>query len=381
MSALFGQSSIQSNGSGNHQNLNTREQPPWFQNTKKRTIPNHLVPKKKVGFQISTGTTSKGSKKGMSLPSGSDSSSSFNLWSFGSNQRKSGSQGNILERTNSIGLYDTSSGDIDDTINNALNEEFSLYPNGDDVPPSRSLYDLNDEILVSVNKPTQHADSFINKDPKDFNNVFNINEDFSEMKPKESIKSVNPLSNKESAILVFGYPENMCSQVIQHFHEFGNILEKFDIKQQKKFYSNLSHTSKLVPIFSGKSWVKITYDNPSSAADALQENGSVFNGALLGVIPYSKDAIEKLQKRKLTDEEDIGGGTEFVSIQNKMNKETEDLTTQNTTHASKVTIKDGHMFFMKPQEVNNSGKPEDKKDKNLGFVGNIFKYVFGFNEL
>nr|3P3D_A Chain A, Nucleoporin 53 [Meyerozyma guilliermondii] len=116
------------------------------------------------------------------------------------------------------------------------------------------------------------------------------------------------LSNGELAILVFGYPETMANQVIAYFQEFGTILEDFEVLRKPQAMTVGLQDRQFVPIFSGNSWTKITYDNPASAVDALLENGAVFNGVLLGVIPYTKDAVERLQKRKLTSSEDIGSG-------------------------------------------------------------------------
>ena len=63
--------------------------------------------------------------------------------------------------------------------------------------------------------------------------------------------------------------------------------------------NNNTITNKIVPIFSGKHWIKLTFDNPNSALQALQENGNVFNGSIIGVVPYHKSIIEKLENRKI----------------------------------------------------------------------------------
>ena len=63
--------------------------------------------------------------------------------------------------------------------------------------------------------------------------------------------------------------------------------------------NNNTITNKIVPIFSGKHWIKLTFDNPNSALQALQENGNVFNGSMIGVVPYHKSIIEKLENRKI----------------------------------------------------------------------------------
>lgn len=409
MSSLFGQN-IVNNNNVQQPGINVdNQQPVWFQNQKRRTIPNHLVPKKKTGFQI---TTSSGRGKnnesiGVLGPGGSgssyltsnDSNSSalaskdqFSLVSFGNQQRKSLS---LLDKNGSVTLFDNELTKYDETINETLHEEPYIHANGDDLPPTRSIYDLNDEILASLNKPVQHIDSFINKDPKNFNNVFNKADGVADKEAavtQEKRKSINPLVNNEAAILVFGYPESISNQIIQHFKEFGDILENFEVNQKKNSLLNISHQqqSKLVPIFSGKSWVKITFDNPASAADALQENGAVFNGVLLGVIPYNKNSIEKLQKRKLTDSEDIGGRNNNFSFLGTTTPE-DSTGTPNaaptapanpSSYTTRLDIKDGSQFFLKTDgdqsKINGQQNPNEEK---LGFFGKVSKYVFGFHEL
>lgn len=398
-------------------------QPTWFQNHKKRVIPNHLVPKKKPGFQIAASATSKSKKDselGKSSSSGSSSSAlfsssndQFNILSFGSQLRKSGTvslANGIVDRRSSVGtLFDTTANELtryDETFNETVVDDLynTSLSYGEDMPPTRSIHDLNNEILISLNKPVQQIDSFINKDPKNFNNVFNrdgaTNEDIADgairkVSVEERRASINPMVHSESAILVFGYPESLSNQVIQHFKEFGDILEKFEVNQ--KVNSLLNNSSqvkgKIVPIFSGNNWVKITFDNPASAVDALQENGVVFNGVLLGVIPYSKNAIEKLQKRKLTDSEDIGGGNIDLSTLNvNLNEEKDDTKKSNTaapnaqanptTYTTRLDVKDGSQFFLKADgdqlKNNNNNKAKDEK---LGLLGSVTRYIFGFHEL
>lgn len=400
---LFSQpiSGISNQTSNNNINMNiNNKQPAWFQNPKKRTIPNHLVPKRKSGFQLTSTSTSKKDADTKNDTLKSNNSSQFNLLSFGASQRKALTSSGSLDRTNSVGsLYDTSVGDIskyEKTLNETLSDDFSLYNNDDDLPPSRSIYDLNDEILISLNKPTNtHADAFINKNPKNFNNVFNKDDSFNsnqEQVLEENLKS-NPLQNAESAILIFGYPESMANQVISYFQEFGTILEEFEVTKQKntllKYYqtnNNPNKKNQIVPILSGRSWVKITFDNPSSAIDALQENGCVFNGVLLGVIPYSKDAIEKLQKRKLEEGEDIGGGIEYqlnsFDKSKKPDRITGDSNDIQSNYITKLDIRDGTSLFLNPNSTDPTKSEEDKKkEENLGVVGKVFRYFFGFNEL
>lgn len=321
-------------------------QPEWFNNHKKRTIPNHLAPKKKPGFHINSASKNNNTRRSISgssdgsLPGGSTVSTKeqFNVLSFGSQQKKNIS---VTDRTV---LFDET-----------IDESFDLNQTNDDLPPTRSIYDLNDEILFS--KPKQNVDSFISKDPKNFNNVFNRDV------PAKVVEAVVTPKTIESAVLVFGYPENLSSQVIQYFKEFGDIMEEFEV-------GNFSSNSKaIIPIFSGKNWVKITYDNSNSAFDALQENGSVFNGILLGVIPYNKISIEKLKKRKLTDFEDFGK-VDLGSYRKPSEGEVQGEV------AVRLEIKDGSEFFLKATE-----EAKNVNVEKLGWGSLIARYLFGFHEL
>ncbi|EGW35520.1 uncharacterized protein SPAPADRAFT_58752 [Spathaspora passalidarum NRRL Y-27907] len=333
----------------------------WYtQNQKKRTIPNHLIPKKKPGFQITASTTSK--KKSSKSPTTSSGlllgdSHQFNMLSFGNQQRK----------TISSGIFD----DDDTTIDNS-EEGNSLLVYQDDLPPNKSLFELNEK----VNKPIDQIDSFINKDPRKFSNLFNKNE---EVEPVPVVKPENQLSHSESAILVFGYPESLSNQVIQLFKQFGDILEDFQINKTKSLYTTQAN-NKVVPIFSGPNWVKITYDNPTSAIEALQENGTVFNGVLLGVIPYHKSALENLQKRSLIDKENIGEMNLNIQLpaQESESKSSDVAPPTTDPYNARLDIKEGKQFFVAPEGT------ELKKPNNserLSWIGTISKYVFGFHDL
>ncbi|CCE80063.1 Piso0_003160 [Millerozyma farinosa CBS 7064] len=407
MSTLFGSGNTAGSGeplfnqtsggiSGSKESNISGKQPQWFQNTKRRTIPNHLLPKKKTGFHITSSAT-KRENKSKTDGTGSQGSGQFNLLSFGTTQRKALTAGSTADRANSVGsLFDTSSGDIsrvDKSASEIFHDEPSVAQFEDDAPPSRSIYDLNDEVLISLDKPSNaNNDYFLNKDPKNFNNVFNrdgTSAPATEKSAQDDLKN-NPLEHSESAILVFGYPETMANQVISYFQEFGTILEDFEVTKRHNTLARFQNSSNngqkkpFIPIFSGKSWVKLTYDNPSSALDALQENGSVFNGVLLGVIPYTKDAIEKLQKRKIEKNEDIGGGLKTDLLFSEKNREQTLIDTGNTqtSYASKLELKDGSKFFLSPEAPGTSKAEEEKKaTNNQGLISNFLRFFFGFNEL
>lgn len=381
MSSLYSKESMSQTGESN--------EPAWFQSHSKKVISNHLSQKKRLPFQLSSVAGKKDSKTNGSDRSKADGSSEFNMASFGTKTHKNSASGIDT-------LMLILNGDNNDTI--LENDDIPLYSNSEDLPPTRSLYDLNDEVMISLNKPVQLTDSFINKDPRQYANVFSKEESFrSKVDDNKVLK--NPLLNSEAAILVFGYPENMANQVIAHFLELGTILEKFEASKDstalaKKTLSTFTGSfplskgvkaeTRVVPIFSGHSWVKITYDNPSSAMDALQESGTVFNGVLIGVVPYTKDAVEKLQKRKLTQQEDIGGGVSAYSSSPNSKGEKGILREKNdiqSTYAKRLDIKDGSGLFLTSQNNGTTPAKDAKSAQNLGIWGTVSNFFFGFYDL
>lgn len=402
---MFGQSTL-----GSQEMMsNGSSQPRWTSNHKKRIIPNHLVPTKKTGFHLSTSTGSKNKKNdgngNLDKSSSLVSTDQYNILSFGSQRRKTIGQQIPFDKS---ALFDTTSVDLtrmDDTGNDSIYED-NIVSMGEDMPPTRSIHDLNDEILVGLNKPTQ-SDSFINKDPQQFRSIFNRDQDPSLTNLNANSDKMNSLTTNESAVLVFGYPESISELVIQHFQDFGTILENFDSKTSTNSLLSIDkdRQHKIIPIFSGKNWVKITFDNPESAIEALQENGIVFNGCILGVIPYSKDAIEKLQKRKLSKVEDIGGKIDLSSIStlddnnlktnnnnntninkvvntkgNNNNKANNSINNTNSV-TTKLDIKDGSKFFLKSEEELKSINNTKSSNNNLTLIQKATKFLFGFHEL
>lgn len=349
-----------------------RDDPTWFHNPTKRIIPNHLVPKRKLGFALTTPkkndlAASKTLAKGFGT-------TDFNLISFGNlTHRPSASLDTLLLQV----------GEDTTILENA--DDLPLYNDGEDLPPARSVYDLDNE--TAFRKPTEHAESFINKDPRGFPNAFSSNKATPSV-AKEHAGSDNTERHNEAAILVFGYPEHMANQVISYFAEFGKILEDFEVtrssKKQGFALSSLTssvlfpHTEKpaRAPIFSGKSWVKITYENLALVSDALQESGSVFNGALIGVVPYTKDAVGKLQNRRLSPLEDIGGGYEVPSA-----LKVDDVVGEaaDSGYLKKIELKDGAKMFLK---ANAPGSEDAKKEtRKLGIMDTVTNFLFGFHDL
>ena len=389
---------------GNPGGVQHTNNPSWFQNTKKRVIPNHLVPKKKPGFLISAPASS---GSGGALASKRDLKTAthqttrtnpFNMISFGTNSAGSAANTSGFRHASaSVGsLHDAFMlGDAtkyDDTVNETISDDYVLFNPLEDLPPSRSLYDLNDDVLQSLNAPSNLlSDLSLSKDPKMFNNVFSGSKpEVPTMQDRTLADSPDdPRSGREAAVLVFGYPEKMANQVIQHFQTYGNVLEEFEAtKSRRQFAQYIDNTStnpnRIAPLFTGNSWVKLTYDDANAAANALNENGTVFNGVLLGVIPYNKHAIEKLQKRTISAEEDVGGGLESLMCgQRALPKPIglKSAVTSDSMHANRLDIKDGSGLFLHAKNAADAAKDSASQRGVTSILSSVSRYLFGINEL
>lgn len=394
-------SSLFANSTGSSQPLHgstESREPMWLQSNTKRVIPNHLVPKKKIGFQLSNVTKNDKqteTKDDRKSTSDNFNNSDFNLITFGNKVHRN----STASFADSLALLDLTPETKLTTAENS--DDLPLYNFNEDLPPPKSLYDLNDEAFLSSSRPAQQTESFMNKDPKTFHNAFDKSATQGPQASKNDKLNENPLSHLELAIVVFGYPESLANQVIAHFLEFGTILEHLEaakssakVSAQAVFEGQTTGSFKNAtpahesgpapPIFSGKSWIKLTYDNPSSAMDALQENGAVFNGAMIGVVPYTKDTVEKLQKRKISDKEDIGAGlpvhnSAHPSADKGVMGDSKDI---QASYIQRLDIRDGSELFLKATNHGNLANGELKKpDQKLGFWGTVSNYLFGFHDL
>lgn len=404
-------------------------QPQWFNNSKKRSIPQNIV--KRSSFKRVVNSTAKNSNPLNPLSKKNDDFSSddgFDTISFGSKKNVSFHKDNNMN---------TSTGINGSTSNNTLNPD-NLLNDSTDAPPMVSLNDwkreeefnstsINNKTNTNVplftlrssnnnnnnntNKPLNnsshmsHVNNAFDKDSKltsknnssssfnmtpnqrQNNNSSNKNADAS-TDPTTTSASASSQLNQEFAVIVFGYPESVSNLIITHFSKFGNILEDFQVLRSStginKF--NPKNTGKKYPIFTGDGWIKLTYDSQASAIRALQENGKVITGCILGVLPYNKEIVEQLASCKISKSENIGENgitpsispiTDNASIhtpmtsnmengviditnpdQNKKNSNSSVKTnsiTQSSNFLSnhKLTIKDGKSLFIHNTNANN----------------------------
>lgn len=257
--------------------------------------------------------------------------------------------------------------------------------------------------------------------------------------PIDNNAELNKLS--ETAIIVFGYSETASNLIISHFSRFGNILEDFQIlrgatglssksagtRLRSTIKSKSTQTVKKYPIFTGEGWVKLTYDSPASAIRALEENGTVFNGSLIGCIPYSRAAIEQLGGCKIDDSDDIGNANMnfpnmSISTSAVINNRSDNnsisnisstpISSVNTNTPStinqigitpytshKLNIKDGASLFIRNTNTENHGilsslekkimnseikhqrQNVDSTKQQSGIMNTVNNWLFGWNDL
>lgn len=81
------------------------------------------------------------------------------------------------------------------------------------------------------------------------------------------------------SVIIFGFPANLTSAVIQHFSLFGKIIDD-PMQEEARWFSDSAENEdpRPPPVKCGRNWLRITYSDESSAKRALKENGTVFTG-------------------------------------------------------------------------------------------------------
>lgn len=310
------QQTLFSQGSQNQLGSSQREAE-WYNNPRKRAIPQAIVKR------TTKRSPSVDSSQAVTDSNASTQRSGFNSLSFGSKKDIRG-----LPSTQSI---KASKGGEHNTSILSSNE----------APPTVSLHDWQREDEFGAMVPlASHIDTELGKASFDEKakslssstsakkdgthpNAFDRNSRTLETSRNAANKTDNngPLSStapsiEESAVIVFGYPESISNLVIQHFSKFGSILEDFEVLRTSSGMNAASlrlrrrksdSSERKYPIFTGDGWVKLTYDSSSAAMRALQENGQVFGGSLIGCVPYNKSLVEQLASCKIEKIDDIGG--------------------------------------------------------------------------
>ncbi|GCE98202.1 hypothetical protein ZYGM_003495 [Zygosaccharomyces mellis] len=425
--SLLGVSGSSTNG------LQTQREPEWFNNPKKRAIPQSIVKR-----------TTKRSPSADSSHTDNDSGSStvrsgFNSIAFGTKRNTGGFQSSQIAKP---------------TTN--IEKNTGILIDSNEAPPSISLYDWQREDDFGTTLPQLNSGSLLPNDVQVTSQALSSNikkgasigSEFNAF-DKGSIAKTDSQNrcegstdisenlgknHNESAVIVFGYPESISNMIITHFSKFGYILEDFEVLRSSSGINTAtlrlrgSKPGRKYPIFTGDGWVKLTYDSPSSALRALEENGCVYGGSLIGCVPYNKRAVEQLASCKIEKEDDIGnlnfsvasstftnGGSDALESEENMSSATSAQqfvndnqdrkghspmknTANNLLEHPKVAhptrrldIKDGKSLFVHNGAADNHyflrslerkmRQQEENNQKQSNILHKVNNWLFGWNEL
>lgn len=94
------------------------------------------------------------------------------------------------------------------------------------------------------------------------------------------------------SVVVYGFPQHLTPTIVSHFSNFGEILENVE-PSDASFGLSTTPVKRppqghRPPVFAGRNWIKITYDNKASVIRALAEDGTQFAGQyVIGCKPYT----------------------------------------------------------------------------------------------
>lgn len=425
----------------------TQKDPEWFNNPRKRAIPQAIVKR------TSKRSPSVDSNQTVSDSNTSTQRSGFNSMSFGSKKDIRGVSSS-------------------QTINKGKTTDHNQsILSSNEAPPTVSLHDWQreDEFGAMVPLASQINSNAGVSLPNDTNTAFSGPEPAtirkSGFQPNAFDKNGhvgsslhNSLENdndndstpqqttmvNESAVIVFGYPESISNLIITHFSKFGNILEDFEVLRSSSGINaatlrlrgrkgDSAALERKYPIFTGDGWVKLTYDSSSAALRALQENGQVFGGCLIGCVPYNKNVVEQLASCKIAKADDIGevnfsvkpstltdsktnfdtlasqkgsingGANESFNVTNEFNRFAENSATPAlgangllehpsiTYSTRRLHIKDGKSLFAHNGSVSNHNflqslemkmrQQEENNKQQAGLLHKVNNWLFGWNDL
>ncbi|CCF56793.1 hypothetical protein KAFR_0B04970 [Kazachstania africana CBS 2517] len=436
----------------------TQKDPSWFNNPRKRVIPQNII-KRSSTRQSSSNNQSQSAdpNSNMSTESG------FNSLTFGSKKAvptstvfgssqnlKSLNSDNILgdateappmvsihdwKREDEFGSMPILSAHVDSNVTfNRQQEDFVKSTNSLPITQNASSTNLNifDKSIFGTKESSNTlSGTGINGSDKGVT-ANNRTVATNSVKSTSTIDRNNNNAVEEVAVIVFGYPESISNMIITHFSHFGNILEDFEVlrsasginvasikNQQLNKKNSTTNDNKKYPIFTGDGWVKLTYDSQASALRALQDNGTIQGGSLIGCVPYAKATVEQLASCKIEKNDNIGENnlsssngittstlgdfpndktghifSEIDSNQNRVTVTSQQQPQQNALYSAfRLNIKDGKSLFvhntnpsshnflqsleskMRQQEENSN-----KQDKN-GILHTVNNWLFGWNNL
>jgi hypothetical protein len=148
----------------------------------------------------------------------------------------------------------------------------------EEAPPTESIYDFSGGSPFSRPATGSRAPASLQRPSSSSQQNANHlraskSQYFTQSTPQQAT-----LSDLPTAVVIFGFPSNLTSQVISHFSRFG------DIAQHASSAAQDAHST-------GSNWCKITYQSPGSAQRAVQANGTLVMGQyMVGCVYAQEDA-------------------------------------------------------------------------------------------
>lgn len=176
----------------------------------------------------------------------------------------------------------------------------------EELPPTQSIYDSRGSPFSAARRGNSAGSGM--RRSETFSSNININNHSSNhhtsaRKTLRATASFNHASSNTPrkmalgndgnlSVVVYGFPQHLTPSIVSHFSNFGEILENVEPSDAS---FGLSTTpvkrpppGNRPPVFAGRNWIKISYDNKASVIRALAEDGSQFAGQyVIGCKPYT----------------------------------------------------------------------------------------------
>lgn len=175
----------------------------------------------------------------------------------------------------------------------------------EDPPPTRSIYDLdasnpgtfkNDGSTLPLSDKTRLV-SFPGSGNSGIPSAKNSIPPSPASSNVSSGTSIGSSFVDTASVIIFGFPASHTPSVVSYFRRFGTILENIESARPLLQTPSKGIKQPQTPIHTGKNWLKITYDNPSSASRAIRENGMMFaDKYMIGCVPVTPQRLKEFER-------------------------------------------------------------------------------------
>ncbi|EPY50922.1 nucleoporin Nup40 [Schizosaccharomyces cryophilus OY26] len=135
----------------------------------------------------------------------------------------------------------------------------------EDAPPTQSIYDFPSSRQISTSNVDQITASPLS----------------SPFTARTLNSPMEPLKEVSRSVIVFGFPPELTTQVLNEFSRFGKIVNQHSLTASTSALPGLKNAH--------GNWLQLTYAEPSSAATAVQSNGMIIHDSFMVGCIYSPD--------------------------------------------------------------------------------------------